>query len=312
MLRRPAFSSISVSEFPRNHEAPAPTRSSGTSASSEKSIRASTSASASISRLAPGSRRGRRARPEICRKACAPLRLGLGARQVGQALDRGEVEPAVLEGAAGELARLRRPQARRACRAPRAPRRSPRGRRAVAARPCPRRSRCSARETTAPAPRRCISPVAGSRTPRAARAARLGQLPASALSASPARGPEMRTTAIAAGGRPEERAKMVSEEVTRALIAQRVRAAFALHELNNSCQRCGCQSQLNRRRTINDRSRTKTRQCRRSRQRHPTCRARWHELGADRILYRSRMLLLGRHTPCIRHGTNAQLEAGEG
>ena len=37
-----------------------------------------------------------------------------------------------------------------------------------------------------------------------------GILTPSAVSASPARGPEMRTTAIAAGGRPEERAKMVS------------------------------------------------------------------------------------------------------
>ena len=38
------------------------------------------------------------------------LRLGFGADQIGQALDRGEIELAVLEGAARELARLRRPQ----------------------------------------------------------------------------------------------------------------------------------------------------------------------------------------------------------
>ena len=37
-----------------------------------------------------------------------------------------------------------------------------------------------------------------------------GILPARIFSAAPARGPEMRTTAIAAGRRPEERAKMVS------------------------------------------------------------------------------------------------------
>ena len=37
-----------------------------------------------------------------------------------------------------------------------------------------------------------------------------GSLPPSAVIASAARGPETRTTAIAAGGRPEERAKMVS------------------------------------------------------------------------------------------------------
>ena len=40
-----------------------------------------------------------------------------------------------------------------------------------------------------------------------------GILPVSAFSASPARGPEMRTTAIAAGPRPEERAKMVGRSV---------------------------------------------------------------------------------------------------
>ena len=40
------------------------------------------------------------------------LRLGLGADQVGERLDLGEVELAVLEGAARELAGLRHPQAR--------------------------------------------------------------------------------------------------------------------------------------------------------------------------------------------------------
>ena len=45
--------------------------------------------------------------------------------------------------------------------------------------------------------------------------ARGGQAADQRLSASPARGPEMRTTAIAAGGRPEERAKMVSSALTR-------------------------------------------------------------------------------------------------
>ena len=55
-----------------------------------------------------------------------------------------------------------------------------------------------------------ISPVAGSRTRASAALRGSGMRPVSAFSASPARGPEMRTTAIAAGGRPEERAKMVS------------------------------------------------------------------------------------------------------
>ena len=38
------------------------------------------------------------------------LRLGLGTDQIGEPLHRGEVEPAVLESAARELTRLRRPQ----------------------------------------------------------------------------------------------------------------------------------------------------------------------------------------------------------
>ena len=54
------------------------------------------------------------------------------------------------------------------------------------------------------------SPLPGSRT-RASMASRgFGRRPTSAASAAPACGPDMRTTAIAAGGRPEESAKMVS------------------------------------------------------------------------------------------------------
>ena len=44
---------------------------------------------------------------------------------------------------------------------------------------------------------------------RARRLRGSGSLPASASAHRPARGPDMRTTAIALGGRPEERAKMV-------------------------------------------------------------------------------------------------------
>ena len=49
----------------------------------------------------------------------APLRRGLGVDEVGEALDTGQIELAVLEGAAGELAGLRQPAAlsRRAPRA---------------------------------------------------------------------------------------------------------------------------------------------------------------------------------------------------
>ena len=39
-----------------------------------------------------------------------PLRLGLGIDEVREPLDRGQVEPSVLERAAGELAGFRRPQ----------------------------------------------------------------------------------------------------------------------------------------------------------------------------------------------------------
>ncbi len=55
-----------------------------------------------------------------------------------------------------------------------------------------------------------ISPVCGIAHARERGLARLGHAADQRLAApSPARGPEMRTTAIAAGGRPEERAKMV-------------------------------------------------------------------------------------------------------
>ena len=46
------------------------------------------------------------------RKRLAALRLGLGVDQIGEALGRGQVELAVVEGPAGELAGLGRPQPR--------------------------------------------------------------------------------------------------------------------------------------------------------------------------------------------------------
>jgi hypothetical protein len=120
-------------------------------------MRASTSASASISLRAPAFGAVAEQTLELAQRLPA-LRLGFGSDQIGQALDRGEVELAVLECAAGELTRLRRAQTFDPRRAPPAPRRSPRGRRAPAARPRPRRSRCWARETTARAPRRWSRP----------------------------------------------------------------------------------------------------------------------------------------------------------
>ena len=205
----PASASAISSRSSRAIVSAGPIKSSGTSASSEKSIRASTSASASISRAPPGL--GAIAEQALELAIGLPaLRLGLGADQIGQALDRGEIEPAVLEGAARELAGLGRPQAFDA-----AERAEHRGNHRAAAVQLQLGDvfaglAVRARETTAPAPRRSLrrwpDRARGRGRPCAAPAAR----PASAFSASPARGPEMRTTAIAAGGRPEERAKMVS------------------------------------------------------------------------------------------------------
>ncbi len=48
--------------------------------------------------------------PCNCRIACRRCDCGVGIDQVGQALDLRQAELAMLEGAAGELARLRRPQ----------------------------------------------------------------------------------------------------------------------------------------------------------------------------------------------------------
>ena len=78
-------------------------RSSGTSASSEKSIRASTSASASID--LPPPRLGPVAdHPLELAKRLPALRLRFGGDEIRQALDRRQIEPAVLESAAGEFA----------------------------------------------------------------------------------------------------------------------------------------------------------------------------------------------------------------
>ncbi len=116
------------------------------------------------------------------------LRFGLGEHQIGKALDGGEIEPAVLERAAGELAGLGGPKTPAACRALRARPPPPPCPRAGAARPCPRRFRCWVRETTAPAPRRAPRRVPGLRKRAQRRAARLGQLAAERFSASPRAG----------------------------------------------------------------------------------------------------------------------------
>ena len=79
--------------------------------------------------------------PPASASAARRCDFGLGLEQVGQPLGLGEVDPAVLEGAAGELAGLGRRAALRSGRAPPAPRRPPRGRHGDAARRHPRRSR---------------------------------------------------------------------------------------------------------------------------------------------------------------------------
>ena len=73
-------------------------------------MRASTSASASISRARQVSAR-LPSKPLELAIGLPALRLGFGVDQIGETFDGGEIEPAVLEGAPGELARLRRPQA---------------------------------------------------------------------------------------------------------------------------------------------------------------------------------------------------------
>ena len=66
---------------------------------------ASTRASASISRSPPGLGAIAEQALEVLERLPA-LRLGLGRDQIGKTLDRGQIHAAVLEGAAGELARL--------------------------------------------------------------------------------------------------------------------------------------------------------------------------------------------------------------
>ena len=170
-------------------------------------MRASTSASASISRCRQASARARRARRKLAHRLRA-LRLGLGEHEVGEAFDGGEIEPPVLKGAAGEFARLGRAEARQAAE------RGEHGGDHRAAAVQVQLGHVLAGLGVRPGKpehqrlveQRCR---AGSRSRRSAARRGSGSLPPSASSASPARGPEMRTTAIAAGGRPEERAKMV-------------------------------------------------------------------------------------------------------
>ena len=172
-------------------------------------MRASTSASAWISLCRQPSARLPSA-PCIWRSAWRRWPWVSAIDQVGEAFDRGEIELAVLEGAAGELAGLGRPQAVK-----RRERSKRRGDHRAAAVQLQLGDVLAglARGRRKPQRQRLVDGLFGVRDRacgRARPARGAGILPMSAFSASPARGPEMRTTAIAAGPRPEERAKMVS------------------------------------------------------------------------------------------------------
>ena len=141
------------------------------------------------------------------------LALGFRHYQIGEAFDGGEIELAVLEGAAGEFAGLGGAQILEAGEG--GQRR--RDHRAAAVQLQFGRVLAGlAVRSGEPQRQRLVDHLAGCRIADAGkgRLARRGDFAGEALSASPARGPEMRMTAIAAGGRPEERAKMVSRAVS--------------------------------------------------------------------------------------------------
>ena len=139
----------------------------------------------------------------------APLRFRFGADQIRQSLHAGQIEFSIFECAPGELTRFRRPQ------------------------PTDRRKRLESCRNHRPAAvnlkfGNILTGLAGGpRKPQRqrlvdrfspGRIARKRPLPfaapasssaITALSAAPARGPEIRITAIAAGGWPDEKAKMV-------------------------------------------------------------------------------------------------------
>ena len=139
------------------------------------------------------------------------LALGLGLDQVGEPFGLGQVDAAVLERAAGEFARLGQPQARRSTPVRRAPRRPPPGRHGIGIPRYLRRSSSPGRRTAGPAPRRATRRSADAASSRTAASRGSGSAPAiSARRPRAPAGPLTRITAIAAGGRPLDSAKMVS------------------------------------------------------------------------------------------------------
>ena len=162
--------------------------------------------------LAPGLRARAEHALEMLERLPA-LRFGLGRHQIGEAFDRGQIHAAVLERAAGELAGLGVPKAVELA--------SAASTAAITARPpCTCSSAMSSPVSLFGAGNQSARPssmtLAGGGIAHA-RQRRPPRLAAPGRSAAPARrrarGPEMRMTAIAAGGRPEESAKMVSRSV---------------------------------------------------------------------------------------------------
>ena len=170
-------------------------------------------ASASISRLRQVSTRLPN-RPLNCRNACRRWASVSALIRSRQALDRGQVEPAVLEGTPGELACLRHAKSRQ-----------PTEHREHAGHDGATAMHLQLRHVLAGLAVRCRKPQhqglvdhllpAGSR--RRAKVARRGSgtRPMVAIRPCRAPGPEMRMTAIAAGGRPDESAKIVSRSLLK-------------------------------------------------------------------------------------------------
>ena len=137
----------------------------------------------------------------------AALPVGVGMDQIVETFGLGEVELAVLERAAGKFAGLGRPHIFASPTAPRTAPPAPRVRHGREIRRHPRRSRWPAPETRAPPRRRsAVGRIAQQRPRRHPGrrnfAGQRGQRRAGL-------GPETRTMAIALGGRPDDRAKIV-------------------------------------------------------------------------------------------------------
>ena len=181
--------------------------SAGTSPSSEKSMPASISAGRLDDLRAPVARAVAEQTFQLTQRLAA-LPIGVGVDEIVETFGLGEIELAVLERAARELAGSAGTRHFQSPTAPRRATRAPRVRHGRETRRRPRRSRWPVRETRAPPHRRSAGRSASRSSTRVAiRGA--GIFPASCLSAAPDCGPDTRTMAIALGGRPDDRAKMV-------------------------------------------------------------------------------------------------------